>query len=35
MAYEISVGPSQITINAGECVLTTGTDGRSVQPGKD
>ena len=32
MAYEISVGPAQLTINAGECVLITGTDGQIRQP---
>ena len=32
MAYEISVGPAQLTINVGECVLTTETDGQIRQP---
>ena len=32
MAYEISVGPAQLTINVGECVLTTDTDGQIRQP---
>lgn len=32
MAYEITVGPAQLTINVGECVLTTGTDGQVRQP---
>ena len=32
MAYEITVGPALLTINVGECVLTTGTDGQIWQP---
>ncbi len=32
MAYEITVGPPQLTINAGECVLVTDTDGQVRQP---
>ena len=32
MAYEISVGPAQLTINVGECVLITETDGAIRQP---
>ncbi len=32
MAYEISVGPAQLTINIGECVLITETDGAVRQP---
>ncbi len=32
MAYEISVGPAQLTINAGECVLITEPDGQVRQP---
>ncbi len=32
MAYEISVGPAQLTINIGECVLITDTDGAIRQP---
>ncbi|WP_420608361.1 glycogen debranching N-terminal domain-containing protein [Novosphingopyxis sp.] len=32
MAYEISVGPAQLTIHIGECVLITETDGQIRQP---
>ena len=32
MAYEITVGPAQLTINLGECVLTTEADGQIRQP---
>ena len=32
MAYEISVGPDQLTINIGECVLITDMDGQIRQP---
>ena len=32
MAYEITVGHAQLTINVGECVLTTETDGQIRQP---
>ena len=32
MAYEISVGPAQLTINVGECVLITDVDGAIRQP---
>ena len=32
MAYEISVGPAQLTINVGECVLITETNGAIRQP---
>ena len=32
MAYEISVGPDQLTIHIGECVLITETDGQVRQP---
>ncbi len=34
MTYEISVGPAQLTINAGECVLSTDTDGAIRRPGE-
>ena len=32
MAFDISVGPAQLTINAGECVLITEPDGQLHQP---
>ncbi len=32
MSYEISVGPAQLTINIGECVLITESDGQVHQP---
>ncbi len=32
MAYEIGVGPAQLAINVGECVLITETDGAIRQP---
>jgi glycogen debranching enzyme len=32
LAYEIAVGPAQLTINAGECVFVTETDGGIRQP---
>ncbi len=32
MAFDISVGPAQLTINAGECVLITEPDGQVHQP---
>ena len=32
MAFDISVGPAQLTINAGECVLITEPDGQVRQP---
>ena len=32
MSYEISVGPAQLTINIGEAVLITETDGQIRQP---
>ena len=32
MAYEISVGPAQLTVNLGECVLVTEVDGQIHQP---
>ncbi len=32
MAFDISVGPAQLTINAGECVLSTQPDGQVRQP---
>ena len=32
MTYEISVGPAQITVNLGECVLITEQDGQVHQP---
>jgi len=32
LAFEISVGPAQLTINIGECILTTATDGQIRQP---
>ena len=32
MAYEISVGPDQLTINIGECVFITESDGQIRQP---
>ena len=32
MAYEISVGPAQLTINTGESVFITEQDGQIHQP---
>ena len=32
MAYETAVGPAQLTVNVGECVPTTETDGQTRQP---
>ena len=32
MSYKISVGPAQLTINIGECVLITESDGQIRQP---
>ena len=32
MAYEITVGSPDLTINTGECVLVTETDGQVRQP---
>ena len=32
MSYEISVGPAQVTINIGECVLITESNGQIAQP---
>ncbi len=34
MSYEISVGPAQLTINVGDCVLITDTDGAVRPPGE-